>query len=97
MAKDEYSCPILFFDPKTDDYSIWKKEAQLWVSSTSLAKTKRGTAIFFKLKGRARTVIANLDNSVLTTTTGFEQVLEVLDENFLVLSVSNYICKMMCQ
>ena len=83
MSKDELGCPIPFFDPKIDDYSIWKKEAQLWASSTNLAKSKRGATLFFKLKGRARTVIANLENSVLTTTTGFEQILDLLDENFL--------------
>ena len=79
----EFACPIPFFDPERDDYSIWKKEAQLWDNSTSLAKSKRGAALFLKLKGRASTVIDNLENSVLTSDTGVEQILNLLDEKFL--------------
>ena len=79
----EFACPIPFFDPERDDYSIWKKEAQLWDNSTSLEKSKRGAVLFLKLKGRASTVIDNLENSVLTSDTGVEQILNLLDKKIL--------------
>ena len=81
--KDEFRCPVSFFDPEIDEYLTWKKEAQLWDQVTDLQKKKRGTTIFFKLKGRAKTVIEDLENSVLSSAAGFDKIIEKLDESFL--------------
>jgi len=61
-SKDDFRCPISSFDPEIDDYLIWKKEVQLWDQVTDAPKKKRGSIIFWKLKGRAKTAINNIEN-----------------------------------
>ena len=82
-SKDDFRCPISSFDPEIDDYLIWRKEAQLWDQVTDAPKKKRGSTIFWKLKGRAKTAINNIENKDLSSATGFEKVIEKLDASFL--------------
>ena len=75
-SKDDFRCPVSSFDPETDDYLTWKKEAELWDQVTDVHKKKRGSTIFFKLKGRAKTVIDDLENATLGSATSFEKIIE---------------------
>ena len=82
-AKDDFRCPVASFYPETDDYITWKKEAQLWDQVTDVPKKKRGPTIFYKLKGRAKTVIDDLEIADLGSATGFDKIIEKLDDAFL--------------
>ena len=82
-SKDDFRCPVASFDPDIDDYVSWKKEAQLWDQVTDVPKKKRGPTIFYKLKGRAKTVIDDLEIADLGSATGFDKIIEKLDDAFL--------------
>ena len=82
-SKDDFRCPVASFDPDIDDYVSWKKEAQLWDQVTDVQRKKRGPTIFYKLKGRAKSVIDDLENPTLGSANGFDKIIEKLDDAFL--------------
>ena len=82
-SKDDFRCPVASFDPEIDDYISWKKEAQLWDQVTDVQRKKRGPTIFYKLKGRAKSVIDDLENPTLGSANGFDKIIEKLDDAFL--------------
>ena len=81
--REEFACPLVCFDPETDDYISWRRKADIWLQTTEMKKTKLGPTLFFKLKGRAMNVIENMDTSIMASNTGYKKVLEKLDEIFL--------------
>ena len=81
-SMDDFRCPIDEFDPASDDYLSWKKTAQLWNQVTNIRARQRGLALRSRLKGRAKAIVEDLDNEVLGSNTGFEQIIAKLDESF---------------
>ena len=43
--RDEYGCPLVCFDPEADDYISWRKKADIWLTTTDMAKKKNWTYI----------------------------------------------------
>ena len=81
--KEDYNCPVGFFDPETDDFMTWRKNIQLWYDITDTPKKKIGSTVFFKLKGRARCVVENITNADLISNAAFDKLLGKLDAAFL--------------
>ena len=70
------------FDPANDDYLSWKKTAELWNTVTGIKPKQKGLALCSRLKGRAKAIAGDLDNEVLGSNTGFEQIIAKLNESF---------------
>ena len=81
-SKDDFRCAIDEFDPANDDYLSWKKQAELWNTVTRVNSKQKGLALCSRLKGRAKAIVEDLDNEVLGSNNGFDQIIAKLDESF---------------
>ena len=49
------------FSPEDgDDYSNWRKDAEVWTKFTTEAKEKHGAVIYLSLKGTAREAVRGI-------------------------------------
>ena len=76
-------------------YNIWKNEIEMWCQVTKVPPISRAIAIYFTLKGKAKTTAQHIKQGLLKTNDGVKILLEALDKVFLpnaamrLLNVSN--------
>ena len=62
------------------DYADWKIDLEIWELYTSLAKNRRGPALYLSLKGKARDCIRGLTKEQIGAENGVETIKKRLDE-----------------
>ena len=65
------------------DYNLWKNDIKVWSVFTDLEKKRIGPAIYLSLEGKARDVVRDVDMDLLTSDTGYDEIIKVLDSVFL--------------
>ena len=74
---------IMPTDPSTaPNYALWRKDIVIWQKLTNLPKEKHGLALQYacKLDLKVHERVANIDLTEVEADTGFETVLEILDQ-----------------
>ena len=84
--------PPSFSPEDGDDYSNWRKDAEVWTKFTTEAKGKHGAAIYLSLKGTARDAVRGVSVSDLQEETGFDEVIKLLDAVYLKDSATRAFC-----
>ena len=74
-------CPS--FDPDENNYLKWRKKAVIWSKLCTVPKKKQGLAAYMVLLGRAEAQGYLIPTEQLETETGFELLLEKLDELYM--------------
>lgn len=83
MASERVSLkspPILENEEK---YTEWKKDLQIWLLFTELAKGKQGPAVYLSVLGRAKECISDLKIEEIGADTGVQKITAKLDTLFL--------------
>ena len=75
--------PPSFNPEEGDDYVTWKQDCNVWRMVTKVEKPKHGPSVYLALKGSARDKIRSIDNAVLNSDRGFEEVIAHLDTVYL--------------
>ena len=70
-------------DPDTMEYEPWRRKARLWGKVVKMPKKDKGVKLYLKLQGRAEQAARLIDEDVLYSEEGFDEVLKVLDATFL--------------
>ena len=79
MADDLKNPPILSDDV---EYSDWKADLEIWELYTTLAKSKRGPALYLSLKGKARECARGLTATQIGADDGVAVITQKLDAVF---------------
>ena len=67
----------------TMDYELWRKMARLWSWVVKIPKKDKGVKIFLKLQGRAQQAVKLMDETLLYSDEGFNEIIKILDGIFL--------------
>ena len=70
-------------NPDTMDYELWRKMARLWAMIVKIPKKDKGVKIFLKLQGRAQQAVKLMDETLLYSDEGFNEIIKILDGIFL--------------
>ena len=75
--------PPIFNPEENGDYTNWKMDVEVWRMITKEDKKKHGPAIYLSLQGSAREKVRSIDMEKLSSDTGYEEVIALLDSVFL--------------
>ena len=70
-------------DPETMEYEPWRRKARLWGRVVKIPKKDKGIKIYLKLAGRAEQAARLIDEDLMYSEEGFDEVIRVLDAKFL--------------
>ena len=73
----EKDIPVL--DDKAE-YSTWKKEVQIWMISTNLAKNKQAAKLIMNMRGKPREVAVNMGITDIQGDDCMAKLFEALDK-----------------
>ena len=77
MPNDDLKDPPVLTDDV--DYADWKIDMEIWELYTSLAKTRRGPALYLSLKGNARECVRGLTKEQISAEDGVQTIIKKLD------------------
>ena len=77
MPNDDLKDPPVLTDDV--DYADWKIDMEIWELYTTLAKTRRGPALYLSLKGNARECVRGLTKGQISAEDGVETIIKRLD------------------
>ena len=75
--------PPIFNPEENGDYTNWKMDVEVWRMITKEDKKKHGPAIYLSLQGSAREKVRSIDMEKLSSDTGYDEVIALLDSVFL--------------
>ena len=91
MSANAKNPPI--FDPDVeDDYSSWKADIGIWKLLTDVGDKKTGPLVYLALKGKAREVVRSLKQEEIGGNTGYDKIIEQLDNVYLKDETSRMFC-----
>lgn len=81
MAERNRMVPIPEFEEKA--YEDWRNKIELWRKVCGVPEKEQGIFLRLKLTGKADAVVSGLDNSVIASEHGLDQLMKRLDRVFL--------------
>ena len=72
--------PPIFNPDEDDDYCAWKNNVDVWQAFTKEEPRRKGPAVYFSLKGRAREAVRGISINDLKKYDGVEEIIRILEE-----------------